>query len=71
MQFTTSSTPDAANGKWLTMEVADIDKDGDADIVLGSFIYTFTEMTQLLLKGIEHFPQLLVLTNNKNSINNK
>jgi hypothetical protein len=53
------------------MEVADIDKDGDSDIVLGSFIYTFTEMTQLLLKGIEHFPQLLVLTNNKNSINNK
>ena len=71
MQFTASSTPDAANGKWLTMEVADIDKDGDSDIVLGSFIYTFTEMTQLLLKGIEHFPQLLVLTNNKNSINNK
>lgn len=65
MQFTASSTPDAANGKWLTMEVADIDKDGDTDIVLGSFIYTFNEMTQLLLKGIEHFPQLLVLRNNQ------
>lgn len=65
MQFSASSTPEAANGKWLTMEVADIDKDGDTDIVLGSFIYTFSEMTQLLMKGIEHFPQLLVLRNNK------
>jgi hypothetical protein len=65
MQFAPTSTPEAANGKWLTMEVADIDKDGDTDIVLGSFIYTFSEMTQLLLKGIEHFPQLLVLRNNK------
>jgi hypothetical protein len=65
MQFAASTTPEAANGKWLTMEVADIDKDGDTDIVLGSFIYTFSEMTQLLMKGIEHFPQLLVLRNNK------
>ncbi|MCX6200873.1 MAG: VCBS repeat-containing protein, partial [Bacteroidetes bacterium] len=65
MQFAPTSTPEAANGKWLTMEVADIDKDGDTDIVLGSFIYTFSEMTQLLMKGIEHFPQLLVLRNNK------
>ena len=65
MQFSASSTPDAANGKWLTMEVADIDKDGDSDIVLGSFIYTFSEMTALLLKGIEHFPQLLVLRNSQ------
>ncbi|GAB4023480.1 FG-GAP repeat domain-containing protein [Spirosoma koreense] len=59
------STPEAAYGKWLTMEAADIDQDGDVDIVLGSYFHTVGEMTQLLLKGITSFPQLLVLENQK------
>ena len=37
-QFTASSTPDAARGRWLTMDVGDLDGDGDKDVVLGSFI---------------------------------
>jgi hypothetical protein len=31
------SFPDSALGRWLTMDVADMDGDGDKDIVLGSF----------------------------------
>jgi hypothetical protein len=63
--FEASSTPAAANGKWLTMDVGDIDKDGDLDIILGSFIYSISEMMGLINKGVEHFPQLLFLTNIK------
>jgi hypothetical protein len=63
LMFRPFSTPEAANGKWLTMEAADIDQDGDMDIVLGSYFHTVGEMTQLLFKGITSFPQLLVLEN--------
>jgi hypothetical protein len=31
------SFPDCKMGRWLTMDVGDVDGDGDADIVLGSF----------------------------------
>lgn len=65
LNFKPFSTPEAAFGKWLTMEAADIDQDGDVDIVLGSYFHTVGEMTQLLFKGITSFPQLLVLENQK------
>lgn len=63
--FRPFSTPEAANGKWLTMEAADFDHDGDLDIVLGSYFHTVGEMSQLLLRGITSFPQLLVLNNQR------
>ncbi|ADB39049.1 FG-GAP repeat domain-containing protein [Spirosoma linguale] len=63
LMFTPFSTPAGADGKWLTMEAADVDQDGDLDIVLGSYFHTVGEMTQLLFKGITSFPQLLVLEN--------
>lgn len=36
-QFKVSSFPQAKNGIWMTMDVADMDKDGDLDIVLGAY----------------------------------
>ncbi|MFT3844073.1 MAG: VCBS repeat-containing protein [Lacibacter sp.] len=63
LQFTSSSTAAAENGKWLTMEAADIDKDGDEDIILGSFVYSMGELTNLISKGIESFPQIVILWN--------
>ncbi len=66
-QFKAFSTPEAISGKWLTMEVGDFDKDGDEDIVLGSYFQTVGEMTKLVFKGVESFPQVLILSNLKNS----
>ncbi len=63
--FAASSTAAAENGKWITMEACDFDRDGDEDIVLGSFVYSFNELTKLLNKGLESFPQVVVLWNDK------
>ncbi|GAA3562021.1 VCBS repeat-containing protein [Snuella lapsa] len=63
MEFKAFSTPEAANGKWLTMEVADLDVDGDLDIVLGSYFHNVGEMTKLIFKGVLSFPQIIVLNN--------
>lgn len=63
LNFTPFSTPEAASGKWLTLETADFDGDGDLDLALGSYFHTLGEMTQLLFKGITTFPHLLVLEN--------
>ena len=66
LNFVPESTPLTANGKWLTMEVGDFDHDGDDDIALGSYIYSMGELTKLLKKGVESFPQAIILWNDKN-----
>ena len=38
LQFDAAHTPEAADGRWVAMDVGDMDGDEDIDIVLGSFI---------------------------------
>jgi hypothetical protein len=37
LKFEAYSFPESTTGRWLTMDVNDLDGDGDLDIVLGSF----------------------------------
>ncbi len=62
-EFVPHALPDAIYGKWLTMELADFDGDGDIDIVLGSYLHNLAELSLLSNHGASTFPQLLVLTN--------
>lgn len=66
LKFTGTATPDAAAGKWLCMEAGDFDRDGDQDIILGSYFHTAAEVAQLAVHSVSSFPQLLVLYNLKN-----
>lgn len=65
LNFTAAATPDAAAGKWLCMEAGDFDRDGDQDIILGSYFQTAAEVAQLAVHSVSSFPQLLVLYNLK------
>lgn len=64
MKFSKLMIKEAVLGQWLKMELADLDHDGDKDIILGSYFNNVEEMTKFLGRGIVNFPQLLVISNN-------
>lgn len=55
--------PEAVLGKWLTMDVGDLDQDGDQDIVLGAYAHNVLEYTKLLIQGLSEIPNVLILEN--------
>lgn len=65
MKFTPYSFPESTRGRWMVMDVADMDGDGDLDIALGSFVY-FSPMgdtTDLGQKWMQEGPSVIVLEN--------
>jgi FG-GAP-like repeat len=63
MNFNISTMNEASRGKWMVMDVGDIDNDGDKDIVLGSFLKG--GLGKIAFEKNEKTPSILILKNKK------
>ncbi len=65
LKFEDYSFPEASKGRWITMDVGDMDADGDIDIALGSFVYFKPDgdTTGLGEKWLSSSPSVIVLEN--------
>ncbi len=64
-QFKVSTFKEANFGKWMVMDVGDMDNDGDADIILGSFLRNgYLDLEELKFKGMNP-PSAIILKNKK------
>ncbi len=64
-RFTSRTFPDANRGRWLTMSAADIDRDGDVDLLLGSFYFALTPTPETMLERWKKENKGVVLLENK------
>lgn len=65
LKFEDYSFPEATKGRWVVMDAADKDGDGDIDLVLGSFVYFIAagDTTGLGKKWLSTGPSVIVLEN--------
>jgi len=62
LKFTPATIKESTKGRWITMDVGDVDSDGDNDIVIGS-LYLPNEILQTN-ENIKRRPLFLLLRNN-------
>ncbi len=63
-KFKASTFTESIAGRWITMDVGDLDGDGDPDIVLGAFNRSFADIPELLGKTWEERgPSIMILEN--------
>lgn len=65
LRFKDYSFPEASKGRWMVMDAADKDGDGDIDLALGSFVYFLPDgdTTGLGKRWLETSPSVIVLEN--------
>lgn len=66
-RFSAATFAESATGRWVTMDVGDFDGDGDADILLGSYINGPTPVPQKLFDVWQQLQQPLLLLENQRS----
>jgi hypothetical protein len=68
LRFTASTFPECIMGRWLTMDVADLEGDGDLDIVLGSLIHGPSPVPAEYMQNWQKIgPSVLTLRNSTRS----
>ena len=65
MQFAPATFDEVLAGRWLTMDVGDVDLDGDEDIVLGSFAMGWSNVSAELEARWRQGPSILILKNRR------
>ena len=63
--FVPHSFPQATDGRWITMDAADIDNDGDCDIVLGNANFQLGKIPDSLKKKLAKKPTSILILENK------
>ncbi len=65
LNFSAATFPECTQGRWLTMDAADLDGDGDDDIVLGALAKMPTAVPESIKKLWEqNGPSVMILRNN-------
>lgn len=66
LKFSPSTFAQCIAGRWIVMDVGDVDGDDDLDILLGSYIRGPTQVPEFLSKSWEkQGPSLMILKNNR------
>jgi len=65
LTFTPRTLPELGNSRWLTMEAADIDRDGDEDLLLGAYYQALRPLPPGLNERWQQAEGLTVLVNQR------